>query len=62
MTTAQAMGLSKKCDMAAELAARVPPGLDTIGTFYEGVEHCESHGVRDKGTVKGHAYLVLRRR
>ena len=48
--------------MAAELAARVPPGLDTIGTFYEGVEHCESHGVRDKGTVKGHAYLVLRRR
>jgi len=55
------LGFSKKCDMAVELAARVGDGFEHIDTFYEGVEHCESHGVSDKGTVKGHSYLVLRR-
>ncbi len=56
------LGFSRKCDMAAELAERVPEELDLLDTYYEGVEHCESHGVRDKGTVTGHSYLVLRRR
>lgn len=56
------LGLSKKCDMAEELGRRVPDAFEHIDSFYEGVEHCESHGVRDKGTVNGHSYLVLRRR
>ena len=55
------LGFSKRCDMATELAERVPSGFDHIDTFYEGVGHCESHGVTDKGAVNGHSYLVLRR-
>ena len=55
------LGLSKKSGMAAELAARHGEGFEIVDTFYEGVEHCESHGVMDKGTVNGHSYLVLRR-
>jgi hypothetical protein len=27
--------------------------------FDESVEHCESHGIRDKGTVTSHQFLVL---
>ena len=56
------LGFSKKCDMAAELASRHGEGFEVVDTFYEGVEHCESHGVMDKGTVSGHTYLILRRR
>lgn len=56
------LGFSKKCDMAVELAARHGDGFKVVDTFYEGVEHCESHGVMDKGTVSGHSYLVLQRR
>lgn len=55
------LGFSKKCDMAAELLERIPGALTHVDTYYEGVEHCESHGVRDKGTVTGHSYLVLRK-
>lgn len=55
------LGFSKKCDMAAELIKRIPEDLMHVDTYYEGVEHCESHGVRDKGTVTGHSYLVLRK-
>jgi hypothetical protein len=25
----------------------------------ESVEHCETHGITDKGTVTSHQYLVL---
>ena len=53
------LGNSAKCDMGAELAKRVTPWFLVADSFTEGVEHCESHGIRDKGTVHGHTYLVL---
>ena len=30
-----------------------------VDIFEEDVTHLESHGIRDKGTVTGHSYLVL---
>ena len=36
--------------------------IEAIYDFNEDVQHCESHGVTDKGTVTGHQYLVLRNR
>jgi len=53
------LGNSAKCDMGAELSKRVAPWFSVADMFTEGVEHCESHGIRDKGTVHGHTYLVL---
>ncbi|WP_157634270.1 DNA methyltransferase [Burkholderia ubonensis] len=53
------LGNSAKCDMGAELSKRVAPWFSIADIFTEGVEHCESHGIRDKGTVSGHTYLVL---
>ncbi|WP_186201015.1 DNA methyltransferase [Burkholderia gladioli] len=53
------LGNSAKCDMGAELSKRVAPWFSVADVFTEGVEHCESHGIRDKGTVSGHTYLVL---
>jgi hypothetical protein len=53
------LGNSVKCDMGAELSKRVAPWYSVADMFTEGVEHCESHGIRDKGTVSGHTYLVL---
>jgi hypothetical protein len=53
------LGNSAKCDMGAELSKRAAPWFSIDDVFTEGVEHCESHGVRDKGTVHGHTYLVL---
>lgn len=53
------LGNSAKCDMGAELSKRVAPWFSVADVFTEGVEHCESHGIRDKGTVHGHTYLVL---
>lgn len=54
------LGSSAKCDMATELGERVAPWFSIEDVYTEGVGHCESHGVRDKGTVVGHSYLVLR--
>lgn len=54
------LGYSAKCDMGSELAQRVHPWFSVADIFTEGVEHCESHGIRDKGTVNGHTYLVLK--
>jgi hypothetical protein len=56
------LGHSPKCDMGAELSNRAGPAFEVLDCFTEGVEHCESHGIRDKGTVSGHTYLVLRAR
>lgn len=53
------LGSSAKCDMGAELSKRAAPWFKVADVFTEGVEHCESHGIRDKGTVVGHTYLVL---
>jgi hypothetical protein len=54
------LGDSKKCDMGAELSKRVGPWFTVEDCFTESVEHCESHGIRDNGSVTGHTYLVLR--
>ena len=53
------LGKSTKCDMGIELTKRVDPWFSVMDCFTENVEHCESHGIRDKGTVKGHTYLIL---
>lgn len=53
------LGDSKKCDMGAELSKRAGPWFNVADSFTESVEHCESHGIRDKGSVTGHTYLVL---
>jgi hypothetical protein len=56
------LGKSAKCDMAAALTAVGSAHLDLVDSFAESVEHCESHGIRDKGTVTHHQYLLFRRR
>jgi DNA modification methylase len=53
------LGKSVKCDMAEELKKVSKRWFDTVDLFVESVEHCESHGIRDKGTVTSHQYLVL---
>ena len=55
------LGHSDKCDMANELLPFAQKHLKVKDVFVETVEHCESHGVSDKGRVKGHQYLVLER-
>ncbi|HXK39941.1 MAG TPA: SAM-dependent methyltransferase, partial [Candidatus Paceibacterota bacterium] len=56
------LGKSHKCDMGSALADIAPnAGLKVEEIFSEDVGHCESHGVRDKGTVTAHQYLVLTR-
>ncbi len=53
------LGASKKCDMAKELAKIAKSWFRVVDTYTECVTHCESHGIRDKGTVVSHQYLVL---
>ena len=53
------LGASKKCDMARELSAIARTWFRVVDTYTECVSHCESHGIRDKGTVRSHQYLVL---
>lgn len=53
------LGKSTKCDMAKELQKVSKRWFRTSDLFDESVEHCESHGIRDKGTVTSHQYLVL---
>lgn len=53
------LGASKKCDMAKELAQVAKTWFRVADVFTESVSHCESHGIRDKGTVANHQYLVL---
>jgi tRNA G10 N-methylase Trm11 len=53
------LGKSVKCDMALELQKVGKRWFKTADLFDESVEHCESHGIRDKGTVTSHQYLVL---
>ena len=56
------LGASRKCDMGKELSAIGAETFEVVDCFKEDVQHCESHGVTDKGTVTGHQYLVLRNR
>ena len=53
------VGKSKKCDMAAALQQVGERFLCFKDWFSESVEHCESHGIRDKGTVTHHQYLLF---
>lgn len=53
------LGASKKCDMAEELARISKRWFRIADVYTESVSHCESHGIRDKGTVASHQYLVL---
>lgn len=53
------LGKSKKCDMAEQLQRISRKWFRSADMYNENVEHCESHGVRDKGTVTSHQYLVV---
>jgi len=53
------LGKSTKCDMAQELEKVSKRWFRKVDLFSENVEHCESHGIRDKGTVTTHQYLIL---
>jgi hypothetical protein len=55
------LGKSRKCDMALELRQIGSRWFRHADLFTESVEHCESHGIRDKGTVVAHQYLIMRR-
>lgn len=53
------LGMSKKCDMASELSQIAKKWFRTADLFSEQVTQCESHGIRDKGTVTAHQFLIL---
>lgn len=53
------LGKSSKCDMGSELVSLGKKWFRSTDIFDESVAHCESHGIRDKGTVTSHQYLVL---
>ena len=45
------LGKSRKCNMGQELSRLAKPWFSHMDLFEESVAHCESHGIRDKGTV-----------
>ncbi|MCR6650025.1 MAG: class I SAM-dependent methyltransferase [Cellvibrionaceae bacterium] len=53
------VGKSSKCDMGSALRKVGEQHLRFEDWFSESVEHCESHGIRDKGTVTHHQYLLF---
>ena len=53
------VGKSRKCDMAEEVARVARPWFRNIEVFSESVAHCESHGIRDKGSVVEHTYVLM---
>ena len=53
------LGRSRKCDMADEISTIARPWFRKVEISIEDVAHCESHGIRDKGTVNEHSYLVM---
>lgn len=53
------LGHSKKCNMAEEIAKIAKKWFKIKDIFSENVQDTESHGIRDKGTVVEHQYLVL---
>ncbi|QIZ78066.1 DNA methyltransferase [Ferrimonas lipolytica] len=55
------LGHSDKCNMAESLKSYAEKYFEVVDIFTESVEHCEKHGIADKGGVKGHQYLVLRK-
>ena len=53
------LGKSRKCDMAEKLSEVAKRWFKVADVFEENVEDTESHGIRDKGTVVKHQFLVL---
>jgi DNA modification methylase len=53
------LGKSAKCDMAKKLQQIGHRWFKTADLFNESVTHCQTHGIRDMGTVTSHQYLVL---
>lgn len=53
------LGKSSKCNMGMELRRIARKWFSKSELFDESVAHCESHGIRDKGTVTDHQYLLL---
>ena len=53
------LGKSYKCDMATSLAKRAQRWFKIYDIFEESVENGESHGIKDKGSVTTHQYLIL---
>ena len=53
------LGKSNKSDMASELRKVAKFWFNVCDIFEENVTHTESHGVRDKGRVTGHQFLIL---
>lgn len=53
------LGKSHKCNMAEVLAERAKQWFEVVDVFEESVENGESHGIKDRGSVKKHQYLVL---
>ncbi len=53
------LGKSHKSNMAEALVRVSAPWFQVVDRFDESVTHTESHGIRDKGTVTSHQYLVL---
>ena len=53
------LGKSRKSNMSDELVRVSAPWFRVVDRFEESVTHTESHGIRDKGTVTSHQYLVL---
>jgi len=53
------LGKSPKADMAAELLTLGKRWFRSYDLLDESVAHCETHGIRDKGTVTDHQYLLL---
>ena len=53
------LGKSRKSNMSDALIRVSAPWFQVVDRFDENVTHTESHGIRDKGTVTSHQYLVL---
>jgi len=53
------LGQSKKCNMAEKILETSKRYFSKSDLFSEHVGHCQSHGIRDKGAVTSHQYLVL---
>lgn len=53
------LGKSRKCNMSEQLSKIALKWFRLVDIFSENVQHCESHGIKDKGTVEEHQYLVL---
>ncbi|NNA81362.1 hypothetical protein [Pseudomonas lactis] len=55
------LGKSSKCDMAKMIIDIGKKYLSVVDFFDESVLHCESHGIRDKGSVTDHQYVLFKK-